>query len=48
MLVLLTGIERTESQWKSLLEAAGLKIVKIWYTDETNEGSEAVIECEKL
>ncbi|KAI0167667.1 O-methyltransferase [Pestalotiopsis sp. NC0098] len=44
MLVLLGGIERTESQWKSLVESAGLEIVKIWYADETNEGSEAVIE----
>lgn len=46
MLVLLSGIERTEKQWRSLVESAGLKIVKIWYAEETNEGSEAVIECE--
>ncbi|KAF3013721.1 hypothetical protein E8E14_005703 [Neopestalotiopsis sp. 37M] len=45
MLVILSGIERTESQWTQLVESAGLVITKIWYADEKkNEGSEAVIE----
>lgn len=48
MLVLLSGIERTETQWRSLVAAAGLEIVKIWYAEEINEGAEAVIECRKL
>lgn len=49
MMVLLDGgYERTEVQWKKLIESAGLRIVKIWYADDTGEGSEAVIECEKI
>lgn len=52
MMVLLGGIpggyERTEAQWRKLVESAGLKIVNIWYADAVNEGCEAVIECEKM
>jgi hypothetical protein len=49
MMVLLGGgYERTEIQWKALIESAGLRIVKIWYADGSGEGSEAIIECEKI
>lgn len=44
MLMLLSGMERSESQWSTLLESIGLKIVKIWRTDGV---SEAVIEAKK-
>ncbi|KAH8669004.1 putative O-methyltransferase [Xylariales sp. PMI_506] len=47
MMVIVNGVERTASQWESLVGSAGLKLVKIWYAEETSEGSEAVIECEK-
>jgi hypothetical protein len=40
--------ERTEMQWKTLIEAAGLKLVKVWYANDISEGLEAVIECEKI
>jgi hypothetical protein len=49
MLVLMSGIERTESQWVKLVEAAGLRIVRIWYeTNVTGEVTEAVMECRKI
>lgn len=40
------GCERTETQWKSIISAAGLKIVQIWFPGDNKEGSEGVIECE--
>lgn len=41
MMACFAAMERSESQWRSLLESAGLKIVKIW------QGvSESVIEAE--
>ena len=43
-LMLLSGMERTESQWSALLESVGLEIKKIWRTDGA---SEAVIEAKK-
>ncbi|KAI8176976.1 O-methyltransferase mpaG [Colletotrichum sp. SAR 10_65] len=43
MLTLFASRERTEAQWRSLLEPAGLKIVKIW---SKGEGVESLIECE--
>lgn len=33
MIVLLTGIERTESQWRTLLGSVGLEIVRFWTPD---------------
>ena len=30
MMALVSGLERTEMQWQSLLESIGLEIVKIW------------------
>ena len=44
MMMLLSGMERSESQWRKLLESAGLEIKKVWRTDGV---SEAVIEATK-
>ena len=44
MLMLLSGMERSEGQWKALLNSVGLDIKKIWRTDGV---SEAVIEAKK-
>lgn len=41
MLSLLAAMERTEAQWRALLERGGLKNVKIWYGSP-----ESVIEAE--
>jgi hypothetical protein len=35
--------ERTETQWRMLVESVGLKIVKIW---TVRRGVESLIECE--
>ncbi|KAF4773873.1 O-methyltransferase [Colletotrichum scovillei] len=43
MMTLFSSRERTEEQWRKLLEPAGLKIVKIW---SAGEGVESLIECE--
>ncbi|TDZ16398.1 O-methyltransferase mpaG [Colletotrichum orbiculare MAFF 240422] len=43
MLTLFASRERTEAQWRQLLEPAGLKIVNIW---SNGEGVESLIECE--
>ena len=45
MLVNFSGHERTESQWRALLEPAGFKIVKIWTYDSS---SESLIEAEAI
>jgi hypothetical protein len=45
VLALLSSRERTERDWRRLLGAAGLRIVKIWSTDKQN-GVESLIECE--
>ena len=44
MMVFLSGLERTESQWQTLLESIGLEIKKIWRADAA---SEAIIEAKK-
>ena len=45
MMVMLSGIERTETQWKELLSSVGLKIVKFWSIGPEDEGLiEAVLE----
>lgn len=44
MMVLLAGIERTESQWRDLLESVNLEVVGFW--DMVN-GGEGVIEVKK-
>lgn len=38
MLALLSGMERTTSQWKALLDSVGLEIVKFWTIDNETEG----------
>ncbi|THC97026.1 hypothetical protein EYZ11_003469 [Aspergillus tanneri] len=38
------GLERTVIQWKSLLDAAGLELVKIWNSDQ---GNQSVVEVRK-
>ncbi|KAB5522978.1 O-methyltransferase [Coniochaeta sp. 2T2.1] len=43
MLSLFASKERTEADWKPLLEGAGLRILKIW---NHGEGVESLIECE--
>ncbi|PWY79169.1 o-methyltransferase [Aspergillus heteromorphus CBS 117.55] len=35
--------ERTETQWRALIEAAGLRVVKVW---TVRRGVESLIECE--
>lgn len=40
------GCERTETQWQSIVSAAGLKIVRIWFSGDGKDGGEGVIECE--
>lgn len=44
MMVLLAGMERTESQWRELLESVDLEIVGIW---NLINGGEGVIEAVK-
>jgi hypothetical protein len=45
MLHMSAGMERTEKQWRNLIEGVGLSIVKIWRADGSAAKSEAVIEC---
>ena len=42
MMGLHAGMERSEKQWRTLLDSAGLEIVKIW---QEVKGGEAVIEA---
>lgn len=44
MLMLLSGMERSESQWKDLLNSVGLEVEKVWRKDGVGEG---VIEAKK-
>jgi hypothetical protein len=30
MMALVSGLERTEMQWRTLLESIGLEVVRIW------------------
>ncbi|GAB7351956.1 hypothetical protein MBLNU459_g2486t2 [Dothideomycetes sp. NU459] len=48
MMLLSSGLERTETQWRHLLDSVGVRIVKIWTVGDIHEGNEAVIECEKI
>ncbi|WYZ42097.1 hypothetical protein EsH8_V_000992 [Colletotrichum jinshuiense] len=43
MMTIFASRERTEEQWRNLLEPAGLRIFKIW---SRGEGVESLIECE--
>ena len=40
------GCERTETQWQSIVSAAGLKIAQIWFHGDGKDESEGVLECE--
>lgn len=42
MMMFLSGMERTERQWKILLDRCGLEIVKVW---KTRSDYESVIEA---
>ncbi|KAF6835130.1 Demethylsterigmatocystin 6-O-methyltransferase 8 [Colletotrichum musicola] len=43
MMTIFASRERTDEQWRGLLEQAGLRIIKIW---SRGEGVESLIECE--
>ena len=44
LMALLSGMERTEAQWRMLLDSAGFEIVKFWKTSPDTEGMiEAVL-----
>ena len=43
MMSILSAIERTEQDWRTLLESAGFKVVKIWTYEP---GTESLIEAE--
>lgn len=32
MMCLFAGVERTESQWRAILDASGLELVQVWYS----------------
>ena len=38
MFAILSGTERTETQWRELLGSLGLEIVKFWRQDMETEG----------
>ncbi len=38
MMALLNGMERTEAQWTTLLEAAGFRVVNFWTVGPQTEG----------
>lgn len=38
MLSLFSGMERTETQWRALLDSVGLDIVKVWSIGKDTEG----------
>jgi hypothetical protein len=42
MMMALGGMERNENHWKMLLESAGLRLVKIWRSDD---GTTAALEA---
>lgn len=44
MLMLLSGMERSENQWRALLESLGLVVKNIWRKEGVGEG---VIEARK-
>ncbi|MCJ1390641.1 hypothetical protein MMC18_003502 [Xylographa bjoerkii] len=47
LMALLSGMERTEVQWRKLLDSAGFEIVKFWKTTPDTEGMiEAVLKGE--
>jgi hypothetical protein len=38
MMASLSGMERTETQWKMLLNSVGLEVVKFWKISDEKEG----------
>lgn len=42
MMAFQAGMERTESQWRQLIEKAGLKVVKFWQPPEP--GADGIVE----
>lgn len=44
MMIMLATLERTEPQWRAIVEEAGLKVTKIW--NPKDPVSESVIEAE--
>ncbi|KAH8427500.1 uncharacterized protein LDX57_005213 [Aspergillus melleus] len=45
MMAFNAGMERTRQQWQTLLEAAGLRVVKIW--DPIDEAGDGIVEATK-
>lgn len=43
LMSMVSSMERKEREWRQLVEAAGLKVVKIW---RPLNGAESLIECE--
>jgi hypothetical protein len=41
----LGALERTEEQWKTLVESAGLKIKGIWKEEQGLKGLRVLMEC---
>ena len=37
MMCLFAGVERTESQWRAILNTSGLELVFIWYSKTQSE-----------
>ena len=49
MMALAASAERTETEWRRLLESVGLKLVKVWTVDSAAESLiEAVLDDEKV
>ena len=48
LMTLLSSRERKESEWRQTIEAAGLKVLKIWRPSNTasSNNAECLIECE--
>jgi O-methyltransferase domain len=45
MMANFSALERTEMQWRALLEKAGFDVVKIWTPDDMGPGSAGLIEA---
>lgn len=43
MMMTLGAAERTEKQWRELIESTGLRVIKIW---GANRHSQSLIECQ--
>jgi hypothetical protein len=41
----LGALERTEEQWRALVEGVGLEVKDIWWEEEGTKGRRALIEC---